>query len=123
MKIRSRDSEESTQEPKALLYMKFKDQDFGFLPIKEEMIRSWLNENNLNMREVESKLRSGVKVNFNKATILHEMSYKIPTTMGLPLSVTIKVPMVLSLHGNLKAVSNSERSLKSFKVAAELKPR
>jgi hypothetical protein len=122
LNIQSRDVEENNEEPKAMFYMKFKDQDYGFLPIKEEMIKSYLQDNKFNMREIETKLRQGVTVNFNKATVLHEMMYKIPTTIGMPLSVTTKVPLVLSVQGKLQGISNSERSLKSFKIEANLKP-
>jgi hypothetical protein len=108
-------------EPKALLYMKFKDQDYGFLPIKRELIRTFLNENNFNMRQMESNLRHGVKLNFNKVSMLHEMTYKIPTTLGLPLTITTKIPMVLSVQGQLQALT-SEHTLKSFKIQANLKP-
>jgi isochorismate synthase EntC len=114
-------NDETTKEPKALLYMKFKDQDYGFLPIKREFIRSMMSEGKFNLREIESKLRQGVMLNFNKASMLHEMTYKIPTTMGLPLTVTTKIPVVMSVHGKLQAVT-SERSLRSFKINVNLKP-
>jgi hypothetical protein len=108
-------------EPKALLYMKFKDQDYGFLPIKRELIKTILNENHFNMREIQSKLRQGLNLNFNKVSMLHEMTYKIPTTMGLPMTITAKIPMVLSVQGKVQALT-SEHSLKSFKIHANLKP-
>jgi hypothetical protein len=108
-------------EPKALLYMKFKDQDYGFLPIKRELIRTMLSENNFNMREITSKLRQGLNLNFNKVSMLHEMTYKVPTTMGLPITVTTKIPLVLSVQGKVQAMT-SEHSLKSFKIHANLKP-
>lgn len=123
MNIRSRDFDDVKTEPKALLYMKYKDQDYGFLPIKEEMIRTWMNENNFNMREIVTKLRNGVMVNFNRVNMLHEMMYKIPTTMGMPLTVTVKVPTVMSIHGKLQAMPTTERSMKAFKINVDLKPR
>jgi hypothetical protein len=113
--------DEHIKVPKALLYMKFKDQDYGFLPLKRELIKSILTENKFSLRELESKLRQGLMINFNKASMLHEMMYKIPTTLGLPLTVTTKIPVVASIHGKLQAVM-SERSLKSFKIQANLKP-
>lgn len=111
--------ETTTKEPKGWFYMKFKDQDIGFLPLKEELIRSFLAEHSFNLREVESKLRQGLPVNMNKAKMLHEMVYKIPTTFGMPLTVTTRVPVVMSIHGKLQTVSNS---LRNFKVIANLKP-
>jgi hypothetical protein len=108
-------------EPKALLYMKFKDQDYGFLPIKRDLIRSILNENHFNMREMESNLRRGVNLNFNKVSMLHEMTHKIPTTLGLPLTIITKIPVVMSVQGKVQALT-SEHSLKSFMIHANLKP-
>jgi hypothetical protein len=113
------DFEETTKEPKGWFYMKFKDQDIGFLPLKEEMIRSFLMEQNINLRDIQSKLHQGLPVNMNKAKMLHEMVYKIPTTFGMPLTVTTRVPIVMSVHGKLQTVSNS---LKNFQVVANLKP-
>jgi hypothetical protein len=122
MNMRSRDFEDVTKEPKAFLYMKYKDQDYGFLPIKEEMIRSWMNENNFNMREIITKLRNGVMINYSKVNMLHEMMYKIPTTMGMPLTVTVKVPTVMTVHGKLQVIPTTERSMKTFKINVDMKP-
>jgi hypothetical protein len=113
------DDTTSTHEPKGWFYMKFKDQDIGFLPLKEELIKSFLSEHNSNLFEIQNKLRQGLPVNMNKAKMLHEMVYKIPTTFGMPLTVTTKVPIVMSVHGKLQTVSHG---LKNFQVLANLKP-
>jgi hypothetical protein len=113
------DFDDITKEPKAWFYMKFKDQDIGFLPLKEELIRSFLMEHNFNLRDIQSKLHQGLPVNMNKAKMLHEMVYKIPTTYGMPMTVTTRVPIVMSLHGKLQTASNG---LKNFEILANLKP-
>jgi hypothetical protein len=109
----------SKHEPKGWFQMKFKDQDVGFLPLNKELIQSFLSEHNFNMFEIQNKLRQGLTVNMNKAKMLHEMVYKIPTTFGMPLTVTTKIPMVMSIHGKLQTVSNG---LKNFEILANLKP-
>jgi len=61
-----------------------------------------------------SKVRQGLQINFNKATLLHESEFKIPTSIGLPLVYRHKVPAVISLKGKVQ--------LESTQLVIDLKP-
>jgi len=126
LNIRGRDSyrnsEMESSEPKAYMYLKLKDQSFGILPLKEEWMRNLMSEGGVNIREWESKLRAGYPININKALYLHEVQHKIPTTLGMPLTITVKIPTVLSLKGKIQSVIEPQDRMKSFKIHADLKP-
>lgn len=121
MKIKNREQpEEYNKEPKGWISLKVKDQEIALLPFHKETIRKFLGENNANVREWESKLRNGLSINAHEATILHEMSYSIPTTLGMPFIVHVKVPAVFKLTGKIQA---SYESISQISVKADLKPR
>jgi len=120
LKIRTRDYQnEHESEPKAYLSAAFKGQVTSFFPITKELIQQLMQEAGLNMRQLEQKLRQGFPVDYTTITDLHDTQYKIPTSMGLPLSVHIKMPVAWSLKGKLQA---SVESRKSYKIHAQLKP-
>jgi hypothetical protein len=120
LKIKSRDQpDEFNKEPKAWFSLKVKEQEIALLPFHQETIRRYLGESNVNVREWESKLRNGLALNVHEATVLHEMSYKIPTTLGLPLKVTVRLPAVFKLSGKIQA---SYESLTQVTIKADLKP-
>jgi hypothetical protein len=120
LKIRTRDySHEHNNEPKAYASATFKGQSVAFLPITKEFVQQMIQESGANLRQLKEKLQQGLPVDYTTIAELHDMQYKIPTTMGMPLTVTIKAPIAWSLKGKLQA---SMESPKSFKVQAQLKP-
>lgn len=94
-------------QPEGYVFLKFKDQDFGVLPFNietmTESFSDFIKEGRVNLREIEKFLESGYNFHLYKAALLHEMSYKIPTTLGMPLVVSIKMPTVMQLTGQIKA--------------------
>jgi very-short-patch-repair endonuclease len=91
------------REPKAWFYMKFLNQEYGFLPFSKHLLSQ------IQPREIMSLLNTGYQVNINKATILHESSFKIPTTIGFPLVYRHKLPAVLAVKGKIHLEMQSER--------------
>lgn len=93
--------------PEGFLYLRFKDQDFGIIPFNlktmTETFNDFISEGRINVQEIERFLESGYNFHLYKAAILHEMSFKIPTTLGMPLVLSIKVPTVMQLTGQVKA--------------------
>jgi hypothetical protein len=120
LKIKTRHQpEEYNKEPKAWLSMKLKEQEIALLPFHKETVQQWLQENRASRQDLESKLRNGLPVNLHGASLLHEMSYKIPTTIGFPLEFKIRVPVVFKVTGKLQA---SYESWTKASIKAELKP-
>jgi hypothetical protein len=120
LKIKNRQQpEEYNKEPKAWISLKVKDQEIALLPFHKETIRSLLGESSENIREWESKLRQGIPLNLHGATVLHEMMYKIPTTLGMPLLVNVRIPAVVKLSGKIQATYDS---LSKINIQANLKP-
>lgn len=95
------------QNPEGFITLRFKDQEFGFLPFSAQAIGESLSEviseGKVNLREIEQMLESGYQFHLYKAALIHEMSYKIPTTLGMPLVLSVKVPTVIQLTGQVKA--------------------
>jgi hypothetical protein len=120
LKIKSRQQpEEFSKEPKAWLSMKLKEQEIAFQPFHKETVQQWLNENRQSRQEWETKLRNGLPINMHGASLLHEMSYKIPTTVGFPLEISVRVPLVFKLTGKIQA---TYESFSKASIKAELKP-
>jgi hypothetical protein len=122
LKIRPREffSEKS---PKAQLSMRFKNQEFGFLPFNfdslKESIQDMLESGSFSVREVERFLERGYHFKLFKAFYLHEMSYKIPTTFGIPIRFSAKAPVVFKFTGKAKADIRPNDSFKNIKVIFE----
>lgn len=99
LKISSR---KSSQEPKAFVDLRLKGQEVGFLALSKSSLAQLLQEGSISLKQAEQNLRQGVHLNINKATMLREMSFKIPTIVGLPLVWSVKVPAVMSLKGKVQ---------------------
>jgi len=121
LKIRPRDyGHEHDNQPKAYVAATFKGQSVGFVPITKEFVQQLIQDSGANLRQTEQKLRQGMLVDYTTVAELHDMYYKIPTSLGMPLTVSIKAPIAWSLKGKLQA--DIQTSSKSFNVHAQLKP-
>jgi hypothetical protein len=133
LNIVSRDSlRESDKEAFGSLYLRWMDQEYGFLPlskdiIPEEFIRLFNREDatlERMIRDAEKVLRD-VQIPFDAqtATFLFESSRKIPTTIGLPLQLSLKMPTVFQVSGIVKVDVDETEPLKKVKVELkEFKP-
>lgn len=106
--------------PEGYIYLKYKDQDFGMLPFSMESITEsfgdMVSEGKLNFQQIERFLASGYNFKFYKGSMLHEMSYTIPTTLGMPLVASFKIPVVAQVTGQIRANFQPEKSLESVKI-------
>lgn len=120
LKIRTRDySHEHNNEPKAYVSATFKGQSVAFFPITKELVMEMMQDAGSSLRQGKQRLQQGLPIDYTTVAELHDMQYKIPTTMGMPLTVTIKAPMAWSLKGKVQADIESTRTVK---VQAQLKP-
>ena len=121
-----------------MLYMRVFGQEYGFLPISQQLIPEELQRamdkggrdrgvvhrdvaDNFNVYKLiqdAEKLLKNVEIPFSSqsATFLNEMSRKIPTTFGMPLQLSIKSPVVAQATGVLKVHVDSTK-----KIRVELK--
>lgn len=123
---------ESTSEPFGTVYMKFMDQEFGFLPLSREIIPEevieFLSKDELSISQLVKRAErflNDVSLPFDvtTATLLHEMSRKIPTTIGLPLQFSVKVPTVFQANGRIKVEFDKQNPLRKVKlVLKDFKP-
>jgi hypothetical protein len=98
-----------TRSPKAWFYLKLKGQEIGFLPFDKQWISEIMSKTSGKLRHYQNNLQNGLPVNFNKATILSETEYKIPTTIGLPLVFTHKIPAIMTLKGKIQMKKTPEK--------------
>jgi len=120
LKIRARDySDEHENEPKAYVSAAYKGQSVGLFPITKEFVQQLIQDSGSNLRQLEQKLRQGLPIDYTTVAEVHDMHYKVPTTLGMPLTVTMKAPVAWSLKGKLQATMESS---KTYKIQAQLKP-
>ena len=126
---------ESTKEgiPDTLLnfYMRMGNQDQWILPVDytmftEELRKSFDSEMTLQkMIQRLSKLDKDMSLPYNMqaATFATQMSRKIPTTLGLPLQLTLTIPIVMQLQGVAKINLNEKGPLRKINVELKAKSR
>ena len=89
-----------------MLYIRYKDQDYGMLPIDyetfPESIKNAVTNDRLNLQFIERFFAQGYRFNYQTAGFIHESQRKIPTTLGLPLVLSGKIPTIASINGQLK---------------------
>jgi hypothetical protein len=123
--LRIRPREYFPNRPKSFFYLRFKNQDFGFLPLSldslPEEVTRMLQSGSLDISRITSFLETGCNFEFYKAFLFHEMSHKIPTTIGFPLRFRLTVPTVTSLTGQLKADITPESRQRTNKIRLAFK--
>jgi len=121
LKIKHRQyNSEYENEPKAYFSAMFKSQTVAVLPLGQEALQQFLQEGRSQGAEYLQKLQRGLPIDFATVVQLQDVHLKIPTTLGLPLAVTIKAPMAVSIRGRVQATV--EPQSRTVKVQAELKP-
>jgi hypothetical protein len=111
----------SSIEPKLYGYVRYEGQEAGYLPISEQLIEQAIEDGTLQWDNIVTSMQTGEAKHFSwhHATMLEDSQYKIPTSLGLPLIVKHKTPIVLKLDGSFKA---QLKSGKKVDVVANLKP-
>jgi hypothetical protein len=102
MNIRLR-QERTTETPFAMIYLRYKDMDYAVLPIDEEIVNSfierYLRHGKIDSELLEKMLNGNIEFNTNVAGFLFETTHRVPTTLGLPISLTSKMPTIATTHG------------------------
>jgi hypothetical protein len=122
LKIRHRQyADEYENEPKAYITTMFKSQTVAMLPMGKEILQQIAEEARTQGAQFIQKLQRGLPIDYATVAQLHDVHLKIPTTLGIPLSITMEAPLAISIKGKVQANLDSLRS-KTFKIQAELKP-
>ncbi|CAD6187530.1 unnamed protein product [Caenorhabditis auriculariae] len=105
MNIRSRSSSEETQQPHAVFYLRYKEMDFAVLPIEveqiERLVEKYVKNGKIETSSIERLFNQLPEFNNHHAAYFFDMTRKVPTSMGLPLAITVKLPTVFSVQGKL----------------------
>jgi hypothetical protein len=112
---------EYESEPKAYFTAMFKSQTVSVLPMGKQLIEELIQNAPARMSDWSQKLQRGLPIEYSTVAQLHEVQLRIPTTLGIPLAVTVEAPMALSIKGKIQANLESIRT-KTVKAQAELKP-
>ena len=119
---------DSESEPFGNLYMKFKNQEYGFIPLNKEIIPEEIKElimssdSSINkvVKRAERLLKDvSIPFSVHTATFVNEMSRKIPTSLGLPLRISVKTPTVMQASGTFKVEVDSSSPLKKIKLIVD----
>jgi hypothetical protein len=112
--------------PLLMPFMRIMNQDIGFLPISmesmPESIRDMLKNDRIDIGSIERSLEQGINMDFYQAFLLTQQSRKIPTTLGLPIRLSIKTPIVMRLNGQIKAQMEPKNKIRMVKLNINLKP-
>lgn len=109
-----------------MLYMRFRDQDYAFLPLDAETmpetVRQLFENKRFNVEYIERFLAQGYHMNFYMAASAYETSRKIPTSLGIPIEVKGRMPSVMSLTGQVKLQLEPKEQIKRVKVVLNIRP-
>jgi len=123
LKIRTREyGQEHENEPKAYLSAAYKGQQVALIPVGKDTIQQLIQDaGSADLRQAEQKLRQGVQIDYTAIAEANDLKYKIPTSLGMPLTVTVKAPVAWSLKGKVQANVDASQP-KSVKIHIQLKP-
>ncbi|EGT30120.1 hypothetical protein CAEBREN_04919 [Caenorhabditis brenneri] len=115
MNIRPRVQTTESQDAHAVFYLRYKKMDYVVLPLDTEtldnLLKKYVREGELDIKSVLAFLNNESKFEIHRAFYFYEAVGRVPTTIGIPLSVTDKIPTMLSLNGKLSfVVKNMEAS-------------
>ncbi|GMT06779.1 hypothetical protein PENTCL1PPCAC_28953, partial [Pristionchus entomophagus] len=105
------------QDPQALVYIRFRDMDYAFLPIDQEVIpefvKTAVRNGRIELGEIESFLAKGYRFNTILSSFVYERTRSIVHSMGSPLVFTSKMPTIFKIDGHVK-VEFEPKNGKSF---------
>ncbi|EPB71152.1 hypothetical protein ANCCEY_09758 [Ancylostoma ceylanicum] len=117
------------EEPHVMLYIRYKDMDYAFLPIDIDTIpkfyKDMVHDGKLDLEEIEQLLATGTHFGRTAGFYIHEYVRKIPTTLGLPLVLSSKMPTVGRMQGHIKIEMEPKDSqtFSGLRLRLALKPK
>ncbi|CAO4385995.1 unnamed protein product [Caenorhabditis nigoni] len=100
MNIRARKPTRNEKDAYAQIYLRYKDMDYAVLPIDSELVENvverFVSSGKTQFSEIRRVLRQNSEYEAHHAAFFYEPIRKFPTTLGLPLTVSGKIPTVMS---------------------------
>jgi HEAT repeat protein len=97
----------SDEKPFAMAYIRYKDMDYALLPLSEktmpESMKQLVNDGKLDISAVERFLAQPHQFQSHTGNFVYESMKKIPTTIGIPLQISNKMPLVTSIKTQASA--------------------
>jgi len=123
-------SDDVESEPFSYMYLRYLDQDYAVLPLIDsqllrrlpQTIRQAIREGRTGpLSELIAKAKPylsdrSMPINFHSATFLQRSERTIPTSMGLPLTISYKTPAVFKASGLAKIDFDETEPLRKIKV-------
>lgn len=113
-------------EPFGMLSIKFKDQEYAFLPLVKELIPEeyieMITRQDSSLSNLFNKVKRfltediSIPLDITTASFIHEQSRKIPTTIGIPVQIGFKIPTVFQTTGMIKLDLDKTDSFRKIKV-------
>ncbi|PIC19233.1 hypothetical protein B9Z55_024854 [Caenorhabditis nigoni] len=105
MNIRARPSTRNEKNAYAMIYLRYKDMDFAVLPIDsqlvEDVVERFVSSGKIEFSEIRRVLNKDSEFEAHHAAFFYEAIRKFPTTLGLPLTISGKIPTVMSAEGQV----------------------
>nr|CAA39669.1 vitellogenin [Caenorhabditis elegans] len=103
MNIRACPATYTEKDAFAMVYLRYKDMDYAFLPIDrqlvENLIEKFTSNGKVQFSEIRRLLNQELEFETHHAAYFYEAIRKFPTTLGLPLTISGKIPTVISAEG------------------------
>ncbi|CAJ0957633.1 unnamed protein product, partial [Mesorhabditis belari] len=120
--VTRRRSDDSEKDPHATIYIRYRNMDYALIPLDEQIIskvmQNVISGDKLNLEQLEQILVRGTKLNVKTASMIYEVTRIFPTTFGITMMVSTKMPVVSSIQLNAKAdlLPKGESSLNGIRA-------
>ncbi|EFO82895.1 hypothetical protein CRE_00395 [Caenorhabditis remanei] len=105
MNIRPRVQRTDEQSAHAVFYLRYKDIDFVVLPLDMEtidnLLEKYVRNGEFDIKSVLALLNNDSTFELHRTLFIYESERIIPTTIGVPLSISGKKPTIISLTGKV----------------------
>ncbi|UMM41132.1 hypothetical protein L5515_017526 [Caenorhabditis briggsae] len=105
MNIRPRVQRTDAQSAHAVFYLRYKEMDYIVLPLDMEtldnLLEKYVRNGEFDIKSVLSFLNADSKFELHRAIYFYESIRRIPTTSGVSLTISGKMPTVLSFTGKV----------------------
>ena len=106
IKPRESNYRSSTQKPHALLYFRYKEMDYAVLPIDDqvldEIVEKYIRNGRIEQSHLDRLFNRDHEFEMHHAAFFYEATRKMPTSIGLPLTISGKLPTVFSAEGKFQ---------------------
>ncbi|ULT83218.1 hypothetical protein L3Y34_012452 [Caenorhabditis briggsae] len=103
MNIRARPSTLNEKDAFAMVYLRYKSMDYAVLPVDsqliEDLVERFVGNGKLHFSEIRRLFNQDHKFEAHHSAFFYEVIRKFPTTFGLPLVISGKIPTFMSVEG------------------------